>query len=443
MLPSPPRGTPALAIGGLLIVICLRGPPAWAEADQPAGLAALQVGDCATALAEIPSPDDDAQRLALARCLSRDGDTDRALRLLDAVSDPGLASYTGLVRGEALASAGRFEATLRALDGLALPGSAGERVALLRGHAQIELAQWTQARGTLNALLQGPLAQPNHQPSPGGADPGEVRWWLAQGAIRRSEPDKAIPVLRRLWSDNPASAWATQAASWLSEQGLPVDDTSTAAGRALVAARIRTLQSAHRYPEALALQDSLGTATSPGSEARLAFRAKDYPRAVAAFARLPSPTPAQRFDHAVAMTRTGDYDAAAVLYRGLVDAAPTSKQADQASYKLGYLAYDAGRLDDAIRLFAQHLHRYPSSRYTEDTLWLLGAWSSSSAWTKPPPRSTASCACTATARWHPTRRTGGPGSANRPGIRPVPSRAGERSSRGGPLAARPGWPASA
>jgi len=356
----------------LVLLLTLHGSLALA-ADE-GGLRALETGDCATAIATLSQPQQDAERLALARCQARLGQADQALALLGAIEDPGLAGYAALVRGEALAAAGRWPEAAAALEGTTLPGSAGEGVALLRGRALIEGGDYAAARSVLSGLLSGPLGEAGHLPGPGGADPGEVRWWLAQGAIRRGEPDKAVGVLQTAWARNPSSPFAAQAEAWLAAQGQPVDEVATAAGRALVAARASTLEHQRLYPEALALLDRLGGTRSDAEEARLAFRAKDYPRAVAAFARLASPTPAQRFDHALATSRTGDYAAAAALYQALIDAAPASPEADQASYKLGYLAYDAGDLERAIPLLQAHLGRYPRSRYADDARWFI-AWS--------------------------------------------------------------------
>lgn len=360
-----------------LLALLATGLPA--EAADPAGLRALAMGDCAGALAAIPSPEEDALRLALARCEARAGDTSRALSLLEQVQDPGLSLYARLVRGEALVAAGRFEEATTALagpegTGLALPGAAAQRAALLRGRALVERGRWEEARLTLNGLLAGELGAAGTTPGPGGADPGEARWWLAQGAIRRGEPDKAVPVMQALWAKNPSSPWAGPAEAWLAAQGRPVTDLADEGTRALVRSRADTLAGQRLYPQALALEDSLGGPSSLNEEARLAFRAKDYPRAVAAFARMPNPTPAQRFDHALATSRTGDYAGADKLYRALIAAAPTSSQADEASFKLGYLAYDAGRLDEAQALFTQHLERYPSSAHGSDARWFR-AWS--------------------------------------------------------------------
>jgi soluble lytic murein transglycosylase len=108
--------------------------------------------------------------------------------------------------------------------------------------------------------------------------------------------------------------------------------------------------------------------------AKLTFRAKDYAAAVGWYAAIPEPTAKERFDHALGMSRTGDYATAAKLYTALYTELPTTKQGDTASYKIGYLAYDAAELERAIPLFQAHLQRYPTSQHAAETRWFI-AWS--------------------------------------------------------------------
>lgn len=371
------RSTPSLLIppgllGGLLGG--LLASPAALAGPSAAATVALATGDCPTIVAELRVVETEALGLALARCQAGLGQPQEALRLLDGVRDPGLRPYERLVRGEVLLAAGRWAEAAAVLAEATLSGDAGERAAMLRGRALVEQGAFEEARAVLAPLIAGSLGEAGKVPGPGGADPGETRWWLAQGAIRRGEPDKAVPVMQKIWARNPSSPFAIQAEAWLTTRGLPVEDRSTDAGKALLRERIETMQKQRRYGEALALEDSLGVVRSASEEARLAFRAKDYPRAIAAFERISSPSPSQRFDHALATSRVGDHAGAARLYSALLAAAPSSSQADEASYKLGYLAYDKGELERAIPLLSDHLGRYPSSSFADDARWFI-AWS--------------------------------------------------------------------
>lgn len=341
---------------------------------SPAARVALATGDCPTIVAELREAETESLALALARCQAQLGETDEALRVLEGVRDPGLRSYERLVRGEALLAAGRWAEAANVLAEASLGGEAGERAAMLRGRALVEQGAYEEARAVLAPLIAGSLGEAGKVPGPGGADPGEARWWLAQGAIRRGEPDKAVAVMQKIWARNPSSPYALQAEAWLTLRGLPVGDRSSDSGKALLRERSETMQQQRRYGEALALEDSLGIVRSASEEARLAFRAKDYPRAIDAYERLSEPSPSQRFDHALATSRTGDHARAAQLYSALLAAAPTSSHADEASYKLGYLAYDKGELERALPLLSEHLARYPSSSFADEARWFI-AWS--------------------------------------------------------------------
>jgi len=346
---------------------------AWAGLPVVA-LDALAVGDCITAEAHVHEAISDPERLAMARCALVDGrPTDALVRLPEAGP---LAGYAASLRAEALLDLGRYADAHAALSGQTLPGEAGERLRLLAGRAALGSGAPEEGKELLRGLLTGKLAEPGHLATPLGADPAEARWWLAENALGRGDTAAAIPVWQRIWTHNPTSAWSVRAAARLAEVGSPVPSAENAAQRALVTRRIQTLKSLHLYPEALALQDLL-----PGNEsqvglgklAQLCFQAKDYPRAVSVYARLSAPSPSQRFRHALATSRTGDYDTAAQLYAALVEAAPSHRTADEASYKLGYLLYDAGRLEEAIPALEAHLSRYPNSRFKDSATW-FSAW---------------------------------------------------------------------
>lgn len=79
------------------------------------------------------------------------------------------------------------------------------------------------------------------------------------------------------------------------------------------------------------------------------------------------------FDHALATSRTGDYATAAVVYRRVIAQHPSSHQADEATYKLGYLPYDKGQWADAIAAFSTYLRDRPRGGHALEARWFL-AW---------------------------------------------------------------------
>jgi len=356
--------------------------PAFALSD--ASRAALRFGDCRVALADLSGPaamstaQGQADHLALARCALSASDFDKAEEW--AALDPGatLGGYGLLVQAEARLGRGDAAGAAELLKGLELPGPAGRRARMLLGRAQVEMGALGAGKSTLNGLLQGKIAGAAKLAEPGGVDPAEVRWWLAQGAIRRGDPAAAQGVLISLWTLNPTSSRAADAEEWLKTQGIDLRDTSTSEGRSRVKARARSFEKLRLYKEALALIEPLPRNDKDPATirrmARLCFRAKDYPQAVSWYGRIPAPSAKERFDHALGMSRTGDYAAAATLYTAIYTQLPTSEQGDTASYKVGYLSYDAGDLDKAVPLLREHLKRYPSSNHAAETRWFI-AWS--------------------------------------------------------------------
>ena len=332
---------------------------------------ALALGECGRIVTQAPATD--AERLAHARCQTRAGHPEVALVLLAPLKGGVLDAYARFFEAEALLARGSASSAADALAEAKLPAAVEEGAALLRGRALVEGGRYLEARDVIRPLLTAERAEPGYQADVDEVDPAEVRWWLAEGAHRRGETDAAVPVWQALWSRNPTSPRAEDAAARLAAAGQPVPDTATEAGRALVGTRIRSLEKRSLFPEALALRDLLPE-DSTRTMARASFKAKDYPRAVALWSKSSNLTIEERFDHALAASRAGDYAAAARMYSAVMQSDPTHNRADQASFKLGYLAYDDGDLSRAIGLFRDHLARYPRSSAADAARWCIG-WS--------------------------------------------------------------------
>jgi len=370
---APSRRQPlAPLLPGLVLGLAVLAAPAHALSD--ASMLALRQGDCRPSLAD-KTQDGPAQALARARCQVAAGQIDAALATLAPLTASTLAGYAGLVAAEALLERGEARQAAGRLAGIRLQGAAGERAALVRGRALIESGEYLAGRDALRPLLTDRTGAPGRIGSPGGADPAEVRWWLAEGAVRRGASEAAIPVWQAIWSRNPTSPRATEAASRLASAGRPVPDPTSEAGRDLIRTRIRSLETLQGWQEALALRDRMppgDPSRTPQALARASFRAKDYPRAVRLFTELPARTPEQDFDLALGTSRTGDYPTAARHYAALIKAHPGHPLAVTADFKLAYLAYDGGELERAIPLFEGHLERHPRTRKKDEALWFIG-----------------------------------------------------------------------
>ena len=92
---------------------------------------ALWLDDCGPALADARRGENDAERLALARCLLITGKAEDARSQARAVSS-GLSPYGKLLEGEALVALGRWKEASAALEGaLGLQRLAAELFAFL------------------------------------------------------------------------------------------------------------------------------------------------------------------------------------------------------------------------------------------------------------------------------------------------------------------------
>ncbi|MCP4804856.1 MAG: tetratricopeptide repeat protein [Proteobacteria bacterium] len=322
---------------------------------------ALRRGDCKTVLELLSEPDSVEGAMARASC----GD---ASALEGRAEGTVLEDYAALLLARAVIEEDPARAA-ELLEGGSLPGEAGVDAKMLRGRALVAQGKSLDARSVLRELLSGPRK-------------GEALYWLAVGAEDRGDTAAAIDAYQSNWAKNVLSPYSLKSADRLAAMGSPVPDVETEAGRALALTRARALVKVYRAPEAIPLYDALASHKSgqawTNEVAHALFKAKDYPRSMEVMGQLaPTEPGAYRgvetlYHYALGTSRTGDYATAAVYYQRLLELYPSSKRADTASYKLGYLAYDEGRLEDALPLFEAHRKRFPSSKHTDETLWFLG-----------------------------------------------------------------------
>ncbi|MCB9689121.1 MAG: transglycosylase SLT domain-containing protein, partial [Alphaproteobacteria bacterium] len=145
--------------------------------------------------------------------------------------------------------------------------------------------------------------------------------------------------------------------------------------------RRAALAKVNRAEEALAVAELLASRHPPTTAAawdalgRARYNARQYADACEAWTHVvgePATSvggPQALFDTALCFARTGDYDTAAVVYRRVIAQHPTTKQADFASFKLGYMEQDRGDCAKAVPLFDEHRARYPASKHTDEALW--------------------------------------------------------------------------
>ncbi len=288
----------------------------------------------------------------------------------DLLPDP----YGRIVRGEDALEAGRHAEAAAELEAAAdvIAGPAARRRHQLLGRAHLASGD----AGAATAALKRALAEVDragYRASRCDADPAESRWWLAEAS---PESDR-VAIWRTLWTRNPTSPRSADVEALLREH-----DPAFAADTDLVLARAATLASMHQHRVALALLEAGvpddGSKAHALMMARALFRAKEYERAVDAIGAIDHAPLPERFDRALAASRLGDYAFAARLYQAIVDEhahdASPPKLVATASYKLGYLDYDEGRLEAGVEGFRAHLRRFPRSKHATEALWFIG-WS--------------------------------------------------------------------
>lgn len=329
----------------------------------------VAVGSCAEVSAAVGALDDDTERLALAACQVRQTPSEVVGTLAGVTATSPVAPYAALLRAEALAATGRPDEALVALTGVTLDGDAAVDAVFVRARALLGLHRSLEARDALRALLTGPRAD-------------EARALLADGAEDRGDTEAALATWRKLWTESTRGPWATRAAERLAALGAKVPDPASADGVALIRARSVALSRDQQHGEALSLELMARAVAGPAEDAalgRLYFRAKTYPDAVRAWSAAwgddgtRATDAASMFDLALARSRAGDYAGATTVYRALISRFSTSTQADEASFKLGFLPYDQGRCDEAVARFGEHIAARPTSTWTASARW-FGGW---------------------------------------------------------------------
>ncbi|MCA9567059.1 MAG: transglycosylase SLT domain-containing protein [Myxococcales bacterium] len=318
---------------------------------------AVASGDCRT-LVERTDPFEAAVetwRVPRAWCLLQLGDPRAADRMLEE-GEPGvLQEYGRLVRARARVSLGDLDGALVALDGLELPGAAGREIKATRAEV---LAQKGDVEGTKKAAA-----------AVGGGRAGVL---VGQALATAGRGEEAQTAWRAVWVAAEVGGADEEARKLLEAAGAP---GFTDAERA---SRLAGLKKHGRIDEAAELAETLAGAGTPATPVQLAkvnLAARRYDAALEQWRlALGAPEAAKGaapllFDYALTFARTGDYTTAAVVYRRLIAQHPTHEKAVFASFKLGYMAYDANDCAAAGPLFAEHERAYPSSKHLDEALW--------------------------------------------------------------------------
>jgi soluble lytic murein transglycosylase-like protein len=310
-----------------------------------------------------------ALALALARCQIQLGKADKALLTLGGVGGGALLGYEHALRGHALLETGQpidaVQALQKALGDTRLLEPLRSQARFWLALALVQIDDLDGARTALGALLTNELGAPGRLPKPGGLDPAEVRWRLADTAVRRGTPERAVPVWQSIWTLNPTSSRSKEVEARLTAAGVPPTGSPE-----ILLKRVKTLEKLYRFDEALRYREMLPVGhAARGSRtiAQASFKARAYARSAKLHAALPSRSSNEELRMALARLRSGDYAGAMAQYR--VMAQPGKSSIELATWKLGYTAYDGGHIKEAVAQLGVYLKRYPQGKYAQRARW--------------------------------------------------------------------------
>ncbi len=349
-----------------ILSLLIAGSAAASDTVPDQALTALRKGDCRTVTRLTQGLEGLAPAIARARCGLYQGLEDQ---LGKGPVELEVYARLMLAREQILTNP---EKVLELLDGSqTAPGNAGLEIKLLRARALSGSGEENKAVEDFRSLLKTDLAP-------------EARYWMAWNAELKNETEEALDTYRATWALHPTSPWAFKAEQHIVALGAQAVDLGTPKGRINATVRARNLVKKHQAELAMPLYDALQMSTGDESakwiheRAMASFSARDYPLAISLFKKLkPMKSGAHGgaetlYHYALAISRTGDYAGADKAYRRLAQLYPKARRADTASYKLGYLAWDSGELEQAIELFEKHLTGRPKSKHAAETKWFIG-----------------------------------------------------------------------
>ena len=330
---------------------------------------AMRLGDCESVLSQTATQP--SEHLAHAKCALQNEDWTLAIQSASLVKTGVFQDYARWVEANAYLEKNDPSAASESLRSLSIPGPLKYEVPLMRGKALILAGKSLDARDGLRELLSTNVS-------------AEARYWLARGGEDRGDNGPAIATYQHVWANNVRGQWDEKSAERLKAMGAPVPSVQSSRDIQLVKTRMAALNKERQYGEALTLLRVLHTVTPPTTKdhhlahARAIFKARNYREAVSAFKRVLGP-PAEAkgsandlFNYGLAHARSGDYDAAIVVYGRLVKQHPTTKRADFGSFKRGYTEYDRRSLEPAIIEFERHIRERKDSKYLDEAIWFLG-----------------------------------------------------------------------
>ena len=189
--------------------------------------------------------------------------------------------------------------------------------------------EYTQARDVLRPLLKHKRSNRGYIPSAGEIDPAEVRWLLAEGAVKRGLIDGAKQMWWNIWIYNPTSKFSKKVVIQLIKYGESVPNPNTEQGIKYIRERAVTLSKMYMYKEALTLTSLVENEKGNQYSKKRAydnFKAKNYPVCVEIFDNLSELNGEDLYHYVLATARAGDYNKSREIYKKLYTKYPTHKR---------------------------------------------------------------------------------------------------------------------
>jgi len=337
-------------LGTLSIAICLHLCPAGLRADTAAfkhGYESFLQGDYGSAVAQLSS---------------------------QAESKGPLRDYVLWALGKSRLETGDNEGGRKTLEALLRdePGS------LFADAAQVQIGRSLQAQGE---AAQAKEHLQKILPGLGDASRGEALYYLGLSKLSLKETEAGLADLKEVYLKYPTSPVADQALSQLTQSS---GGRTPTWGTAEYLPRAEAFFQAKSYTKALQVYEQIIAGGDPGlrdlarvKKGECLFNLKRYGDAVLFLEPGPS-VPAEiargaLLDLGMSRLRSQDEAGAVATFERVQRLYPGTPEGEEALYRAGMIAHQAGRLSEAAEVFRRLAQAYPQGNFRDKALW-AAAW---------------------------------------------------------------------
>ncbi|HCU23452.1 MAG TPA: hypothetical protein DF383_00405 [Deltaproteobacteria bacterium] len=292
-----------------------------------------------------------------------------ALTLLNGVprsQDPLLPDYRLWIQGRSLLETGQSLAGQKALEELLQT----EADSVLAPAARVQIGRALQAQGEnskAKEFLEPLLSQLN------GDTKGEALYYSGLAAGRLGQKETAVARFKEVYLEYPSASVAEAALASLRE-ALGTAPSWTATERAQ---RARGLLEAKRYSQALAWNPSPADPLARLQKGEALYALKRYGEAIP-YLEPGSQAPPEAARLALlhlgmSRLRSSQEAQAIATFEGLQRLYPGTPEGEEALYRAGMIAHQAGKFPQAAESFSRLAAAYPQGNFRDKALW-AAAW---------------------------------------------------------------------